>query len=302
MRAFSLSLGLLAIALLPVSAQVTVEITQEQDQFLPGETLTTAVRITNRSGQSLNLGEDKDWLVFAVQGHGSEVVPKIGDVPVIEAFTLESSKVATKRVDLAPYFSFARSGHYSVSATVRIKEWNREITSQPKDFDIVDGAKLWEQDVGVPTAGGFTNVMPEVRKFILQQANYLNKQIRLYVRLTDAAGGVTFRVIPVGPTVSFGRPAPQVDKFSNLHLLHQEGAHLFGYIVISPQGEIIARRTYDYTDKRPRLEPDVDGKILVQGGIRRPTPKDIPPSKPESPDKDTPKPLRAPGEMMPPDF
>lgn len=298
MRALGLSLILLAVALSPVSAQVTVEVTQDQDQFLPGEALATAVRITNRSGQSLRLGEDNDWLVFSVQGHGTDVVPKTGEVPVIGAFTLESSRVATKHVDLAPYFSIGRSGRYAISATVRIKEWNREITSPPREFNIIDGAKLWEQEVGVPNAEGVTNVMPEVRKFILQQANYLSKQLRLYVRLTDSTGAQTFRVIPVGPTVSFGRPDPQVDKFSNLHLLHQDGAHSFDYIVVSPQGEIIARRTYDYVDKRPRLQPDMDGKILVSGGVRRPTANDVPPSKPAVPVEEAPKPVRAPGEMM----
>src|ERR1035441_5324258 len=44
MKVLGLFLGLLVAALLPVSAQVTIEVTQDQDQFLPGETMTTAVR------------------------------------------------------------------------------------------------------------------------------------------------------------------------------------------------------------------------------------------------------------------
>ena len=59
MKALGLWLGLLAAALSPVSAQVTVEVTQDQDQFLPGESMPTAVRITNRSGQSLRLGQGR---------------------------------------------------------------------------------------------------------------------------------------------------------------------------------------------------------------------------------------------------
>jgi len=302
MRALGLSLILLAVALSPASAQITVEVTQEQDQFLPGETLPTAVRITNRSGQSLRLGGEADWLVLSVQGRAGEVVPKTGEPPVIGEFVLESSKVATKRVDLAPYFAIARPGRYSVSATVRIKEWNREIASQPREFDIIEGAKLWEHEIGVPDAEGATNAMPEVRKFILQQANFHKTQLRLYVRLTDATEGRTFRVLPIGPAVSFARPESQVDKFSNLHLLHQEGARSFGYLVINPQGEIIARQTYDYVDKRPRLQPDMGGKILVTGGVRRVTANDVPPAKPADAAEDAPKPLRAPGEMIPPDF
>ena len=84
----------------------------------------TAVHITNRSGQTLPLGGEDDWLTFSVESHDREIVPKTADVPVKGAFLLASSKVATKRVDLAPYFAANHPGHYSVFATVRIKDWN----------------------------------------------------------------------------------------------------------------------------------------------------------------------------------
>ena len=300
MKALGLWLGLCVTGLSPVWAQVTVEVTQDQDQFLPAEALPTAVRITNRSGQTLHLGREDDWLTFSVQARDVEVVPKTGEVPVAGEFILESSRVATKRVDLAPYFSLGHSGRYSVTATVRIKDWNQEITSQPRNFDVIEGARLWEQDIGVPNSTNPANATPEVRKFVLQQANYLKAQLRLYLRLTDASGAKTFRVFPIGPIVSFSRPEPQVDKFSNLHLLYQDGAHSFNYTVVNPDGEVIARRTYDYVDKRPRLQPDQDGKILVTGGVRRVSPSDVPPYQPPTPAEEAPKPLPSPGEMIPP--
>lgn len=302
MKVFGSWLVILAAALSPVSAQVTVEVTLDQDQFLPSESLPAAVRITNRSGQGLRLGREADWLTFSVESRGSEVVAKTGEVPVSGEFVLESSRVATKRVDLAPYFSLSRPGRYSIIATLRIKDWNQNVISQPKNFDIIEGAKLWEQEIGVPNSAEGTNAIPEVRKFILQQANYLRSQLRLYFRLTDASGTKTMRVFAIGPMVSFGRPEPQVDKFSNLHLLYQEGPHSYIYTVVNPDGEIIARRTYDYVDKRPRLVPDSEGKVLVTGGVRRPTSKDVPPSKPGEPTGETTKPGPAPGEMMLPEF
>ena len=299
MKALGIWMGLWVVTLLPVSAQVTVEVTQDQDQFLPSETMPTAVRITNRSGQSIRLGQDQEWLSFSVQSRGDEVVPKISDVPVVGGFVVDSSRVATKHVDLAPYFSLDHSGRYSVSVTVRIKDWNQEITSPPRFFDIIEGAKLWEQDIGVPNSGAPTNATPEVRKYILQQANYLKAQLRLYVRLTDASGARTIRVLPIGTMVSFGRPEAQVDKLSNLHVFCQEGFHSFRYTVVNPDGEIIVRRLYDYVDKRPRLQPDSDGKVLVVGGVPRVTPSDVPPPVPVSPVDEVSKPLPSPGELMP---
>jgi hypothetical protein len=259
------------------------------------------VRITNRSGQDLHLGKGDDWLTFSVESRDSQVVPKTGDVPVAGEFVLESSRTVTLRMDLAPYFLLNRPGRYSITATMQLKEWNQNIRSQPKSFDIIEGARLWEQEIGVPDSASGTNATPEIRRFVLQQANYLRTQLRLYVRLTDASGAKTFRVFPIGPMVSFGRPEPQVDKFSNLHLLYQEGPRSYNYTVINPDGEMIARRTYDYSDKRPRLTPDAEGKVLVTGGVRRPTAKDIPPSKTENPGEDVPKPKPAPGEMTLPE-
>ena len=103
------------------SAQVNVEMTLEQDQFLPSESLPVAVHITNRSGQSLHLGADTNWLTFDVESADSFIVLKKADVPVQGEFELGSSEVATKRVDLAPYFVLTQSGRYHIIATVRIK-------------------------------------------------------------------------------------------------------------------------------------------------------------------------------------
>jgi hypothetical protein len=114
MKMSGFCLGLLLSSAVAASAQVTVEVTQEQQQFLPGEELKVAVRITNLSGQTLYLGGEEDWLSFALESREGVVVPKTGEAPVLGEFALESSKVAIKRVDLAPYFTLTRSGAYQV--------------------------------------------------------------------------------------------------------------------------------------------------------------------------------------------
>jgi len=300
MKQIGLWLCLPLVALSPASAQVTVEVTQDQDQFLPGEAIITAARITNRSGQTLRLGAEDNWLTFSVESGDRGVVPKSGDAPVTGEFLLPSSKVATKRVDLAPYFSASIPGRYSVVATVRIKDWDREVSSPPRKFDVIEGAKLWEQEIGVPGSASATNSTPEVRKYILQQAHYLKTQLRLYLRLTDASGAKVFRVRAIGPTVSFGQPEPQVDKFSNLHVLYQDRPHSFNYTVFNPDGDVLLRQTYDYMDTRPRLQPDGQGKISVAGGSRRVTPNDWPAPKPEALSDDGPKPPIPLSETNPP--
>jgi len=276
MNKSALGLILLLGALVSARAQVTVEVTQSQDQFLQGESLPVAVRITNRSGQTLHLGADANWLSFSIEMSDGPVVPMIGDVPVKGEFDLGSSFMATKRLDLAPYFGQMIPGRYAVVATVHIKAWNEDISSPPRYFTVIDGARLWEQEVGVPRTPGMSNDVPELRRYVLQQANYLHRQLRLYLRITDSYGK-TYRVFPVGRMVSFSRPEAQVDRFSHLHVLFQDGPSRFRYSAFDVSGNLLARQTYDYVGARPRLRMDDDGIISVYGGVRRLSNSDVPP-------------------------
>src|SRR5204862_7266383 len=122
------------------------------------------------------------------------------------------------------------------------------------------------------TAAGETNAAPEVRKYSLQQVNYLKDHLRLYLRVSDESGARIFKTVPVGQILSFSRPEPQIDKSSNLHLIYQSWAHVFTYSVFSPAGELLKRETYDYVNTRPRLQTDADGVISVIGGVKREKP------------------------------
>jgi hypothetical protein len=265
-----------SLAFFTASAQVNVEVAMDQEQFLPSETVPVAVHITNRSGESLHLGADPGWLTFSVESADGFVVVKNAEVPVLGEFDLGSSEVATKRVDLAPYFTLSRQGRYRVIATVRIKNWNSEINSSPKNFDVIDGARLWSQDFGVPSSAGATNGAPEVRKYTLEEANYLRSQLRLYVQVSDESEAHVFKVVAVGKMVSFSTPETQLDRFSNLHVLWQSGASVFTYAVVNPDGGLARQEIYDYVSARPRLGVDDNGDITVVGGVRRVKPEEIP--------------------------
>jgi len=275
-------LGLAWLTSFSASAQVTVEVVLDQDQFLPGESLPVAVRITNRSGQPLHLGADANWLTFSVEAVSGPVVVKKADVPVQGEFDVGSSQVATKRVDLAPYFALTRQGIYRVTARVRIKDWKTETPSAPQLFNVIDGAKLWSQTFGLPEPAGVTNRAPEVRKYTLEEANYLRSQLRMYVQVSDESETHIFKIQAIGPMVSFSQPEAQLDRLSNLHVIYQSGARIFTYSVVSPDGDIVRQEIYDYYNTRPRLHIDDNGGIAVLGGSRRVKPdlNDMPAVKP----------------------
>jgi len=278
-------LGLALVSLFNASAQVLiVQLSLEQDQFLPGETLPVKVQVVNNSGQTLHLGADSKWLTFSVESVGNDfVVMKNADPPVVGAFDLGSSEMATKRVDLAPYFVMNREGRYRVVATVHIPEWGTDVASLPKEFDVIDGAQLWSQDFGVPIPAGVSNQPPVVRKYILEEANYLREQLRMYVLVSDQSGARILKVSAIGPMVSFSRPEAQLDRASNLHVIYQSGAQSFIYSVVNPDGVITQQEIYDYYNTRPHLAVSDAGDIVEQGGVRRVRPGELPAVK--SPDQ-----------------
>ena len=262
-------LGLTALMASDAAAQLEVEVTMEQSEFLPSETIPAAVRVTNRSGQPLHLGEDANWLTFNVESADGFIVVKNGEVPVLGGFDLGSSQVATKHVDLLPYFGLARPGRYRVTATVQIKDWNQALASPAKEFYVITGAKIWAQDFGVPMATNATNRTPEVRRYTLEKANYLRTQLQMYVQVSDPSEARVLKVISIGKTVAFGDPDTQLDRNSNLHVLFQSGAALFTYAVVNPDGDLLRQEIYDYVNTRPRLGMSDDGTVTVVGGVRR---------------------------------
>jgi hypothetical protein len=256
---------------------VRLDLELEQEQFLSKEKLTVIVRVTNLSGQTLELGQEEDWLTFSVESRENLSVHRLGQPPVGGEFTLDSSRTGTIRVDVSPYFDIPNPGRYRVSAAVKIPQWNSTLSSDPISFEIIRGTSLRELEFGVPPRPGALPGPPEVRKYILQQASYLKKP-KLYLRISDVAGSHVFGVLLVGDLVSWGRPEIQLDKFSNAHILHQNGARSFNYCVVHPDGEMLIRQTHEFlNDSRPVLRKQPDGNILVLGGIRRPAPSDLPP-------------------------
>ncbi|MBI3192497.1 MAG: hypothetical protein HYZ36_07520 [Pedosphaera parvula] len=278
MKLLAILLGSWLVAAITWGSPVEVEVVTDQNQFLPDESLEVGVRISNLSGQTLHLGKDDNWVSFFVEAQDRRtMVRELGQLPAKGEFAVETSTRVTRRFDLAPYYSINQPGRYRITATVRIQKWNEELTSSPKEVNIVGGTTLWEQEFGVPKAPGAPAGPPEVRKYILQQARLID-ELRLYLRITDLHDAKIYRVAPVDRLLSFSTPEVQIDRQANLHVLHQTGRSVFNYSVFDPDGRLIIRQqhTYDSAGGRARLRADAEGRIVVSGGLRRPSPLDVP--------------------------
>jgi hypothetical protein len=280
MRKFAILLVLLTAAAHSAHAQangVTAELQLDQGQYLPDEDLQLKVRIVNRSGQPVVLGTDKQWITCDVIGEHEYVVPKLGEMQVMSPFTLLSGQSVTREFNPTPYFGFRRMGRYRLGAIIKVPQWQQEVVCKPVAFNIAEGLPLPDLgnlSVGVPPPPGVTNAAPEVRHYSLLKVSYVD-QLQLYFRLTDESGR-TLRVFPLARMVDFGRPEVQIDPANNLHVLLQTGAHTFTYVVLDPNGTMLARQSHLYTQTRPTLRLSDDGQIFVGGGSRVLTMSDIP--------------------------
>jgi hypothetical protein len=261
---------------------VSAELKLDSEEYLPGEALQLMVRVMNRSGQVVSFGADQNWLTISMTTDKGSPCPKLDDMPVQGEFSLQSGEAGTKTVNPTPYYDFRTIGRYRVSATVRIPQWGQEITCKPVSFTIGSGVpilNLANLQIGVPLAPGATNKVPEMRSYTLLKVSSL-KEVKLYFKLADSRGK-TLRVFPIARMTSFSEPEGQIDRYNNLHVLHQIGARTFNYCVLSPEGRWVARQTYLYAGSRPVLRMTEDGLIRVVGGARKLSENDYPPA-PES--------------------
>ena len=273
-------LVLFVALVLRASAQVSVEVVLDQEQFLPGEEMVAAIKITNRSGEVLHFGKTSEWLTLLIEGEGSYSAEVSSVLPDGTSFSLESSRLATKRLNLEPYFILTKPGRYRLSAKLRVPGLDQTVVSPLRKFDVITGTRLWEQEFGVPDSGH----PPVVRSYLLQQANYL-KQLQLYLRVTESREERPIRVVRLGQMVSFGQPTALLDRRSDLHLMFQNGPRSWRYCVFTPDGNCSLRQTHAMSENRPRLVVDEQGAVLVKGGLRAKTADDLPPEpEPEPPD------------------
>jgi hypothetical protein len=280
MRKAGLSLVLALLAISNVHAQlngVTAELKLDQDQFLPGEQVPLKVHIMNRSGQEVVFGSDNNWLSVYITRENGSVSSASGEMPVKGEFSLLSGQEGTRTLYPTPYFDFHQPGRYRVTATIRLPQWQQEIACRSTTFTVANGVPLpglANLQFGLPPAPGVTNAIPEVRRYSLLKISYV-RELKLYFRLTDSADR-TLRVFPIAQMTSFSYPEAQIDRSNNFNVLVQIGARVFSYCVINPNGQWIAHQTHIYTDTRPELRVDTEGKVFIAGGARRPSPDDLP--------------------------
>lgn len=270
----------------PLRAQtggLDLKLVMDESVFLPGEDIMVGVRISNLSGRALTFGVNSEWLTFYIETRRGEMVDRLGNVPVVGEYTLESSQAGTKWWNIQPYFDFDRTGTYKLYVEVKLPEWTESRVSEPVEFAVQSSRKIWETTFGVPPSSAQEDNQPEIRRYALQSATRRSER-RLYARVSDESESRIYRVVMLDRLLSFASPEQQLDSASRLHVLFQTGRASYTYTVLNHDGILVVRQRYDIlAGVRPRLGKSAAGDIQVVGGRRQPTGYDIPPYVPPPP-------------------
>jgi hypothetical protein len=275
LKRIALCFSILFCAVNGLQAQVDVSLEFKKEFYLAHESIMAEVKIVNFSGKTLTFGTDKNWLQFTIESRGDFPVEKIGDLDVVEKFQVPNASRAIRRVHLIPTYKIDHPGRYRVAAYVNIPELNTQLATTPVEIGILSATVVWDREIGVVKDKTDPSAPIEIRKYTLMRA-VNDSQIDLYVKVTDKYQRHIYGVYSLGNIVSFGEPERQVDRFSNLHVLMQNGARSFRYTIVKPDGKILLRERHDYTNSRPKLVMDKTGLIQVHGGKRKPSYDDIP--------------------------
>lgn len=255
-------------------AQVKLELLLDQRQYLLKEPLELGIRLVNQSGQTLTI-PGTNWLSLTVEDRDKFVVKTLAEMPAPQPVTIESTFMATQWIDIGDAFDFRENMSYQLNARVRIEQWGEDVYSKPVNFEIIKGTVLWHQQFGVPSEPGSP---PQMRKYILQQANYLN-ELQLYVRVTDLTERIIFKARRLAPMLLISQPEAQIDGLNRLHVLTQFGMRQFMHLCVDAGGDLLLRNTYEASGGvRPVLKTTEAGGVFVKGGLRLLRQDDIPPS------------------------
>ena len=74
------------VAPLGLWAQVRVELSFDQETYLPEEPMNAIVLIYNNSGQNLRLGRDHQWLSFGIESVDGRIVKQMKPADVVGEF------------------------------------------------------------------------------------------------------------------------------------------------------------------------------------------------------------------------
>lgn len=246
-------------------AQLRVDLELRRTLYIRHEPVIAYVNISNQSGRDLVLADDGNhkWFSFQIETGDGRLIPAYNPDYIIDPIEVAAGTTVRRAINLTPIYPISEYGMYRVRATIYQQDQNRYFSSAPLNIEVTEGRLIWQRDVGVPenqAGGGGTR-----RVSLLAHRLPTNNQ--LYLRIEDTQSGTVYCTHQLGRFVSFGTPEIELDATNNIHIFQSTGPKDFLYSRIGIGGEVIDRKQFTATERRPVLRKYDDGTVAVLGGV-----------------------------------
>jgi len=250
------------------SAQVSVNIKMDRDDFLAHEPISAVVTITNRSGRLLELASKAEgslaysWLDFSIRDSAGRDLIKATN-KVYQRAVIPAGRSMSRRVYLSSMYPLHRVGNYAVTAHVRQpRVENSSYTSNSGHFNVAGGSNIYKQGFGV--AG---KVAPK-REYNVITFND-GRRTSIFAQVMNTQNGRSISTVRLSEYLSFVKPDMALDGNNALHILYLASAEVFVHTTISQDGGHVGTEYFRRAGGRnPRFVAFADGKLAISGAIK----------------------------------
>jgi len=245
--------------------QIQVDLKFKRLQYIAYEPVVATVAITNLAGRDIQLRDanGQSWLGFEVTGNEGQPIAPLNAENAEPPLKIEAGQRLTRQIDLGPLYPVHDFGAYHVRTHVYFADLGKLFYSGTGVFEVTDARPIWQQTVGIPTGVAAAG---EVRTYSLL-TNRFPDHTSLYVRVQDKDTGVVYATYSLGRAISFEQPQAEIDRTSQLHVLHCAAPRAWSYSRIGLNGQLLEHSSFMETKTRPRLVHSGDGEVAVRGGL-----------------------------------
>lgn len=252
-------------SLLGLHAQIGLSVKADRTDLIPGEPVEITVRITNRTGQTLNLQNvgKMPWLSLnAVANNDTELSQtRTLNLPPLK---LEPGKSTASKIMVSQLYDLTKEGTYKIYAVVHSASDSANYMSNKAYLTVRGGVSMWSQIVGIPK--GMPGAGGSARYSLLSMST--KKGTDLYVKIDDVSSGRIIRCARLGAWERFSKPLARIDATNRLHVLFLNTASIYAHSSVDVAGRFAKNLFYKRLDSTsPNFVTDGSGKISVTGAL-----------------------------------
>ena len=254
------------------SAQVSVELTINNSNYIQYEAIYAKVTLRNFSAHPLPFGESKELsgnLKFEIEGPDEGFVRQTdAGLPPMLGTILVPGETKTMTFILSKYYFLQKKGRYKVKAYIEHPQLTSAYESNACFFSIIDGNTILERSVGIPdfiptkeSSGGKI----KTRKYSI--ISFFDGRNKVYaVSVEDES--MVYAVKRIGFDMGANlKPSCEIDSLSRINILLPVSPKVFAYYVYGIDGKLEKRDIYMKTNTTPTLVADKkDGAVMIVGG------------------------------------